>query len=408
MATIEQRKNNIKGLWADPRKRTMIIIMVGLVAAMLIVGLFSGGGDDQNDANTGTRTVNAPNIEARPGLVPDQEYTQAVREENEERLREAQETGSTVLPTLESGSVPPPLDPLANAQAPEELPPAPQAPVPAPVVSPVVPAPQPVAEQPAPAPTVTAEDVTRSERYKSVQNQLTGYMQAWTPVVGMQEFDYNGVAPEPAAAPMAGGSQNLTANASQSNGGGSTAGGASFVRAGTIIPAVLMTSVNSDVPGPVVAQIVSGPLNGARVLGRFQATEKHVVIQFDTISMPGQNKSFNVSAYAVNDNLGVGLATDVDNHYLRRYGLLLAAGFLEGYSNAVARAGTTTNVTDGGSVIITQDELDTDEIRKVALGNAGSAVAAEMAQRTRVPPTVKVEGKDGGGVPIGLLFMNDF
>ena len=408
MATIEQRKSNIKGLMSDPRKRTMVIIMGGLVATMLVVGLFSGGKQKADGEATGTRTVNAPSIEARPGLVQNQQYSQAVRDENEERLRAAQATGATVLPTLEGGDAPPPLDPLANAAAPDELPVAPQAPVPAPIAT--QPMPAPVVSQPvvAPAPAPTPVDVTRSPRYKSVEAQLQGYMQAWAPVAGGQEFEYNGVLPTPVApAPQQDPSQGMMASASQDS-GANNRGGASFVRAGTIIPAVLLTSVNSDVPGPVVAQIVSGPLNGARLLGSFQATEKHVVLQFNTISMPGQNKSFGISAYAVNDNLGVGLATDVDNHYLRRYGMLLAAGFLEGYSNAVARTGTRTNITDGGSVIVTQDELDTEQIRKVALGEAGSSVASEIAQQTSVRPTVKVEGKDGGGVPIGLLFMSDF
>jgi len=248
----------------------------------------------------------------------------------------------------------------------------------------------------------------RTARYKSVYDQLTGYAKTWVAVPGSQEFAYNGQRPEepaPAAAAPSGEAATGTGTGSESSARQSQ--GAAFIRAGTIVPAVLLTSINSDTPGPVLAQITSGPLAGSRLIGQFQATEKEVVVQFRTISMPGQTRSFNVSAYAVNDGLGTGLATDVNNHYWRRYGFLLAAGFLQGYGQAIQMSGTQTTVTDGGGVIVTQD-LDDSKIAKVALGQAGSTVASEIQQASRVRPTVKVSGKDGNGVPIGLLFMSDF
>lgn len=405
MANPNSRKNNLKALWQDPRKRVMILIMGALVTTMLVVGMIGSGDDDVG--NTGTQTVDAPSVEARPGLVSDREYVEAIQAENAERVEEARASGDTVLPTLSSGVEPPPLDPLANAPAPEAVaPPAGEVIQPQPVLAtPPSAAPSTVPQAPVQS-QPTTQDLSRTERYKNVEAQIQNYMQAWAPVSGAQEFQYNGVMPRetpPAAAPAAAssGSQAATSPAQARP-------GASFVRAGTIVPAVLITPINSDVPGPVVAQIVSGPLAGARVLGSFQATEKQVLVRFQTLSMPGQPKSFGINAYAVNEGLGTGLATDVDNHYLRRYGLLLAAGFMEGYGRAISRSGTTTHVTDGGGIIVTQDELSSDEIRKVALGQAGTTLAGEIAQRSNVPPTVKVEGRDGAGVPIGLLFMSDF
>lgn len=412
---MNQRKKNLKNLWADPRKRTMIIIMVGLATAMLLVGLLTtrGGSGEAADGGTGTRAISSPSVEARPGLVADQQYNQAIRDENLERLRVAQETGSTVLPTLEGGSEPPPLDPLANAPATQEDAQDIQVPDPMPVDTPQPQSvdyqqavqPQPVTPPPAP-PVATGENVMRTERYGSVENQIQSYMQAWVPTVGAQEFSYNGVLPEPVQQPMAG-----QAGAGGMMGVGENAepaGGASFVRAGTIVPAVLLTSLNSDVPGPALAQIVSGPLAGARVIGSFQTLDKNLVLRFNTISMPDQPQSFNINAFAVDDNLGVGLATDVDNHYLQRIGLTFAAGLLEGYSSAIARTGVQTHITDGGAVIVTQDELSSSQILKQAAGEGGRTIASELAQNSRRNPTVKVEGKDGSGVPIGLLFMNDF
>ena len=408
MAETNTRKNNLKALWADPRKRMMIIIMAAVAGTMLAVGLI-GGNDEVAEGSTGTSTVNAPPVEARPGLVADRDYVEAVEDENAARLAQAQASGETVLPTLTSGVEPPPLDPLANAPTPDTPGPLPGDVIqPQPVIT-TPPATQPTTAPQVPAAAPQAADLSRTERYKTVEAQIQNYMQAWAPVAGAQEFQYNGMLPREAtpspATPTAPAGASGQAAAGQAP---STRSGASFVRAGTIVPAVLLTPINSDVPGPVVAQIVSGPLAGARVLGNFQATEKQVVVRFETLSMPGQPRSFGINAYAVNEGLGTGLATDVDNHYLRRYGLLLAAGFMEGYGRAISRSGTTTHVTDGGGIIVTQDDLSTDEIRKVALGQAGTTLAGEIAQRSNVPPTVKVEGKDGAGVPIGLLFMSDF
>lgn len=406
-------RQNIKGLMANPRTRTIVIIMGGLVAAMLLIGFFSRGNQQASNQSSGTKTVQAPNVQARPGTVTDTRYQQAVEDQNEQRLKAAQASGQTVLPTLTGPNNQASLDPLDNTRAP--TPPV-QVPQPQPVAAqPTTPQPQPVQAATAPAP--AAVDLTKTARYKTVETQIVGYMKSWVAPGAMQEFDYNGKGgPDfsgttTTAAPAPGiqtGAASTAPAQNQPQAAAVTSKGASFVRAGTIIPAVLLTSINSDTPGPVVAQIVSGPLAGARLLGNFQATEKEVVVRFSTLSMPGEPKSFSVSAYAVNSNLGTGLATDVDNHYLRRYGLLLAAGFIKGYGQAIARSGTTTTVTDGGGVVITQDELSNGQINRMALGEAGTTVAGDVQQAARVRPTVKVEGKDGGGVPIGLLFMSDF
>ena len=407
-------RKNIKGLMANPRTRTIVIIMGGLVAAMLLVGIFSRGNQQASDQSSGTKTVQAPNVQARPGTVTDTRYQQAVEQQNEQRLKAAQASGQTVLPTLTGPNNQASLDPLDNTQAPTT---PVQVPQPQPVAAPPTTTPQPQPVQAAAAPAPAAVDVTKTPRYKTVEAQIVGYMKSWVAPGAMQEFEYNGKGgPDfsaAAAAPATGIPTGTPAPAQgqsqpQPQSAGSASKGASFVRAGTIIPAVLLTSVNSDTPGPVLAQIVSGPLAGARLLGNFQATEKEVVVRFSTLSMPGEPKSFSVSAYAVNSNLGTGLATDVDNHYFRRYGLLLAAGFIKGYGQAIARSGTTTTVTDGGGVIITQDELTNGQINRVALSEAGTTVAGDVQQAARVRPTVKVEGKDGSGVPIGLLFMSDF
>lgn len=409
MSTIKERKDNIKGLWANPRAR-MTLLAMSAVGIVLLAVFFFNRTEQRPTGTTGTRGLAAPNIEARPGTVNDPAYVQAVRDENQERLQQAQQEGRTVLPTLEGNPEAPSLDPLNNVQAPT----APQTVQPQPVVTPPVPtpglAPTPGVAAQGPsqaqaAPRATSRDIMGTERYKSLEEQAKAYMATFVPQPAGQEFAYNGQLPPPAPAPAVAEASSSEAAASAA---ARTSQGARFVRAGTIVPAVLLTAINSATPGPVLAQITSGPLAGARLIGSFQASEKQVVVQFRTLSMPTEGRSFSVNAYAVNEKLGTGLATDVDNHYFRRYGLLLAAGFIEGYGNAIGRSGTTTTIGNSGNVVVVQDELDSSKISKVALGQAGARVAGGLRQETRVRPTVKVEGKDGAGVPIGLLFMNDF
>src|SRR5690606_12018046 len=49
-----------------------------------------------------------------------------------------------------------------------------------------------------------------------------------------------------------------------------------IIPAGTIEYAQLVTEANTDAPGPVMAQIASGPLAGARLIGSFQSTDNYL------------------------------------------------------------------------------------------------------------------------------------
>ena len=419
------KRQNLKGLMANPKSRTIIIVMGALVFFMILVGFLSRGGQQAPAAgDSGTESIQAPSVEGSPGTVQDARYQDAVEQQNAQRLEQAQQNQTTVLPTLTGPTEVVPLDPLAATPTEEIVVPQPQVVTVAPVQE--MPQPQQAVQQVEAAPAMTEQDVTSTKRYQSIEQQVNGYLQSFGAPTAFQEFAYNGVDPRqnqqggeaPATginggAPAAGaiasmGQGNMAGGAGNGASDSSSRPSASLVRAGTIVPAVLLTSLRSDAPGPVLAQIVSGPLAGARVLGTFQATEKEIVVQFQTLSKPGEASSFRIDAYAVNSNLGTGLATNVDNHYFRRYGLLLASGFLQGYGQAIGRSGTTTTVTDGGGVIITQDELNSGQIARVALGQAGSTVAADIQSASDVDPTVYVDAQKGGGLAIGLLFMNDF
>lgn len=186
--------------------------------------------------------------------------------------------------------------------------------------------------------------------------------------------------------------------------------GPMFVRASTIIPAVMRTAVNTDEPGPVMAEIVSGRLKGARLLGQVVNAPTDVTdnvqkatIQFNTIHKNDWDQSYQVNVFAIDPNTSrTALASSVDNHYFRRYGLGLAAAFVEGLGDAYSNIGKTVTHTDNATIVSMGQSAK--EINRSALGNVGKKLGQEIGKIADVPATIYVDA----GETIGLLFMSDF
>lgn len=175
-----------------------------------------------------------------------------------------------------------------------------------------------------------------------------------------------------------------------------------LIPAGTIEYAQLMIEANTDAPGPVMAQIVSGPLRGGRVIGSFQSTDEYLVLSFNMIVIDGIN--YPVQAVAVDPGTTMpGLITEIDRRYFRRVVLPAAAAFVEGLTDAVSESGSTTIFIDGNTV--SQSTSDKDSRQEVASGiaEAGEALSDildEEADRTR--PMLRV----ASGTPMGILFVS--
>lgn len=197
-------------------------------------------------------------------------------------------------------------------------------------------------------------------------------------------------------------------------GGGSAPQPPVSIKAGSILFGVIDTALDSDQPGtPVLAHIVEGPLQGARLMGGFTLSGKALVIQFNSMSLPTSPASFGINAYAVDaKTANNSVATSVNNHYLLRYGMLFAAAFLQGFGNAYQNytyncpPGTQncSVVNTNSSGITTQNNsVTTSEAFYQGLGQIGTNVGQAAAQEFNTPPTVKV----ASGTGIGVLFMSD-
>ncbi len=178
-----------------------------------------------------------------------------------------------------------------------------------------------------------------------------------------------------------------------------------LVKSGTIAYAVLDTAVDSDYPDtPVMATIVQGPLKGAKLLGKLvhQQALDRVSLNFTQIDKEGWLAVKPVSAFAVDpDTARTVLASDVDYHYLKRYGAIMGASFLTGYSSAITQAGTSTTGIFGTSS--THNALSPTNKIAVGLGQIGTNLSTLVQQYVNTPVTVKVHS----GVGLGILFVSD-
>lgn len=412
------RAANIRALGQNTKTRNRVFIVGLIILAMLVFAVMAVMSPSKK-AGPGNASVSPPpNIRSVAGTSTSKDYTKLVTETNEKKFDQAQANNASTLPTL-TGTSQTLSDPFATV--------APTSPKPSDPVQPVV-TPQPVTPQPVqPIPTasqVTASgnDPTASRAYNNAEQQFGLYVASWKFKAPTNEFGYYGQRPKEdkggtgeksgIGGAMGGtASASTAADASVGTGSEGVKKGPTFVRAGTVVPAVLITPINSDTPGPILAEVTSGPLAGARLIGTFSASEKQVVVQFSTLSMVGQPKSFSVQAYAVDQaTSSPGLATDVNNHYMKKYGLLAASAFLGGYGQAISQQGTTTVIGPLGGATVSQGQLDNAQITKAALGNVGDRIGSQIQQdSTQTRPTIKVEGAHGqGGVPIGILFLSDF
>lgn len=186
-----------------------------------------------------------------------------------------------------------------------------------------------------------------------------------------------------------------------------------LLKAGDILFAVLETSVNTDEPGPIMATIVQGKFKGSRVLGTVQlaATEaagsrpEKVVLNFSTLSSPTLPASIGIRAVAIDpETARTALASNVDHHYILRYGTLFASSFMAGYAKVITSEGTVqTTAQNGLAATTTLPQLSGKKEIFAALGEVGKRLGDATAEYFNMPNTIVVDA----GTGFGLLILSD-
>lgn len=185
--------------------------------------------------------------------------------------------------------------------------------------------------------------------------------------------------------------------------------GGVILKAGSILFAVLDTAVDSDQPGPIMATIVSGSLKGSKLLGSMtpNTTSESIALNFTAINMPNEANSMGISAVAIDpDTARTALASDVDHHYMYRWGSLFASSFVQGYASAVASSGATSTTSQGAAGTVTTTSTPAMDPKQqlfsgiAAVGTKWSQIVGQNFER---PITITIDQ----GTGIGVLVTSD-
>lgn len=360
----------LKNFYTSPETRINAMLLSGLAVAMIAYGAYDlvGGSTQKTMSNPGSmqHVKNLPGGDKGGAL-----YNQNLNELNAKRAQQAAQHHQTYIPTLGA------LHPVAPVKSVAPKAPVVKAPAPAPVAPAA--APQPTAYQKA--------------EVKDAQMELMRFINAPVPTpltTSLRVLD-NNLYGKRGEVPVSGESR-------AANAGSAEAKGPILAQPGHISFGELLTAMNSNEPGPVEAEIVSGRFQGAKLLGGFKREKDRLVIQFN--EMTWNHQSYAISAYAINAKTArTYVATSVNHHTLARWGSLIAASFLGGVDNALDMANT--NETLGNGYAVVTQQLTDGEIPMYAAGNVGNVLTPILAKRFNEPPTVR----EAQGAPIGLLFM---
>ena len=341
-----------------PQQRTLIISLSAIVALAVVVALWFSLRERQSTAES--VVVQVPRIKpSLPGEPLPPHIAEVWQQAEQDWLIEAEEQGDSAVPTLTA---------LESLQQPKKLPPK--------ALLPAVPNPEPEAD-------LQQENRQRQQQASHKLKALNSLLASWKPHTHTSQdatLEW-----QPVDEPVPSDSPTDSENESQ------------LINAQTLHYAMVLTEVNSDEPGPVLADIVNGPLQGGRLLGRFTRRDEKLVLSFDQLTLAGHSQA--IDAIAVDPvSYRQGLATDVNRRTFSRWAALLGSAFLQGLQRALLAE---RRIVDLGDAVTVEQDFNGDEIAGIVIGEVGPRTRSAAQQYFNRPPTVTINS----GTGIGVLFL---
>lgn len=168
------------------------------------------------------------------------------------------------------------------------------------------------------------------------------------------------------------------------------------LRAGYVVPATLVSGINSDLPGQIMAQVSQGVYDtptgkyllipqGSRLVGSYSSDvaygQSRVLVAWQRIIFP-DGKAMDIGSMAGADSAGYsGFSDQVNNHYLRVFGsAFLMSGIVAGISLSQDRNSDSYN-----------DRQTASSAMSEALGQQLGQVTAQMiAKNLNIAPTLEI------------------
>ncbi|MCX8256570.1 MAG: DotG/IcmE/VirB10 family protein, partial [Beijerinckiaceae bacterium] len=185
-----------------------------------------------------------------------------------------------------------------------------------------------------------------------------------------------------------------------------------IARAGDTVYATLDRAFNSDDPGaPIFATIhdvdevgIQGPLDGVRMIGTIHYSTSQGAIQFEKGYLP-DGRPLEVKGLAISeDTARTGIAKNVDNHELQRYGTLLFATLVQGVGQVgqvLTQNQQQAMVDPNTGLLVSSQKFNPYEAAAGALLPAGQALTAVAAQQFNRPATISAPA----GYGLGIVFL---
>jgi type IV secretory pathway VirB10-like protein len=192
------------------------------------------------------------------------------------------------------------------------------------------------------------------------------------------------------------------------------------VMAGSIIPAVLVSGVNSDLPGPILAQVSENVLNsatgkyllvpqGSRLIGIYQNAssygQQRVQIAWQRLILPNTS-SMDLPQMPGTDQSGyAGFSDQINNHYLATFGTaavmsLISAGQMVGQMSAFGGGAT---YGPYGYYQPNQWGMAGETAGSAASGQLGAVGQQMLGNGMNRPPTIEIRP----GYQFNVMVMQD-
>ena len=173
-----------------------------------------------------------------------------------------------------------------------------------------------------------------------------------------------------------------------------------IIPAGKGVYARTKLAASSDQGGPVVVTAESGPIASDDMIGSFERRGDRLVVNLDSITLQnGAQESIDALVIAP-DSMETAVASSVDQHYVERFVLPVAAAFVAGLGQAIAQSNAIVAVSPFGGYTA-QNHLNFNQQLGVAAGVAGNQAQNLLLQNAPKGPTIKLDA----GVNVGVVFL---
>jgi len=182
---------------------------------------------------------------------------------------------------------------------------------------------------------------------------------------------------------------------------GSRASGQVLMPAGRGIYARTVLAASSDQGGPVVIEALSGPIAGDRMTGTFEKRDERLVVKLNSITLQDGTQQRIDALVIAPDSMETSVASSVDQHYVSRFMLPVAAAFVSGLGQAISQSNSTVVASPLGGATAFQ-RLNLGQELGVGAGVAGAQFGAILKEAAPKGPTVKLDAN----VNVGVVFLS--